>query len=69
MTQDIDFESIDALFNMRSRFWEASRERALSEKKMAQALTPKLEERIELKRKDREQASTRRESARAVGGS
>lgn len=49
MSQDITIQIIDAFFNMRGRFWEESRDRALAEKRQIKAFRQQLKEKWELK--------------------
>lgn len=67
MSHDIAIQITDSFFNMRGRFWEESRDRALAEKRQIKAFKRKLKEKWELKPdKERKECNVMPVPARAV---
>ena len=69
MSQHLEIEGSDAFFNMRGRFWEESRDRALAEIDQLKPLIRKIQEKQELNPdKEIEERIVTPAPARAVGG-
>jgi|LGVD01.1.fsa_nt_gb hypothetical protein len=67
MSQDIAIQITDAFLNMRGRFWEESRDRALAKKRQTKAFRRQLKKKWELKPdKERKECNVMPAPARAV---